>query len=143
MEWNKDRFEFVVRYEPFELNPELPIEGIRLKQHLVQKFGSLEAYNQVVDHVTQVAAREGLRFDFANQHISPNTRKAHQLLAFAVTEGKQVKLKEAFLSAYFERGIDLSKTENLIDIALTAGLPSSASRKVLSDNLFYDQVVEE
>jgi len=143
MEWNKDRFEFVVRYEPFELNPELPIEGTLLKQHLVQKFGSLETYNQIVDHVTQVAAKEGLSFDFINQHISPNTRKAHQLLAFAATEGKQAKLKEAFLSAYFEKGIDLSNTENLIDIALTAGLPSSATREVLSENLFYDQVVEE
>jgi predicted DsbA family dithiol-disulfide isomerase len=143
MEWNKDRFDFIVRYVPFELNPELPIEGIHLKQHLVQKFGSLERYNQIVDHVTQVAAQEGLNFDFTIQHMSPNTRKAHQLLAFAATEGKQAELKEAFLSAYFEKGIDLTKTENLIDIALTAGLPSNAAREVLSENLYYDQVAEE
>jgi predicted DsbA family dithiol-disulfide isomerase len=111
------QFEFEVSYLPFELNPGTPPEGFNQKEYLTKKFGSESKYNQITSHVTSVAAEEGLNFNFAKQTIAPNTRDAHRIIWFAKQEGKQVAVKEAFMKAYFEDGVDLSKTENLIAIS--------------------------
>ena len=86
-----------------------------------------------LDRVIGVAAEEGLTFDFSKQPISPNTRKAHSLIQFARGDGKQLAVKEAFMKAYFTDGVDLSKNENLIDVAVKAGLDKEKAEKVLED----------
>ena len=118
----KDQFDFDVEYSPFELNPDMPLEGRNQKEYLTQKFGSESKYTQIIGHVTKVAAEEGLKFDFTNQRISPNTRNAHQIIRFAKSKGKQLEMKEALMKAYFEQGIDLSKKENLAHVAAGVGL---------------------
>lgn len=118
----KDQFDFDVEYSPFELNPEMPLEGRNQKEYLTQKFGSESKYAQIIGHVIKVAAEEGLNFDFTNQGISPNTRNAHRIIWFAKRKGKQLEMKEALMKAYFEQGIDLSKKENLAQVAGGAGL---------------------
>lgn len=112
-----DLFEFEVSYLPFELNPQTPKEGFNQKEYLTKKFGSEEKYNQITSHVASVAAEEGLKFDFSKQTVSPNTRDAHRIIAFAKQEGKQLAAKEAFMKAYFEDGVDLTKKENLLAIS--------------------------
>ena len=109
LEQLKDQFEFDVEYSPFELNPDMPVEGRNQKEYLTQKFGSESKYKQIIGHVTKVAAEEGLNFDFTNQNVSPNTRNAHRIIWFAKAKGKQLEMKEALMKAYFEQGIDLSK----------------------------------
>lgn len=118
----KDQFDFDIEYSPFELNPDMPPEGRKQKEYLTQKFGSESKYTQVIDHVTKVAAVEGLNFDFTNQHVSPNTTSAHRVIWFAKTKGKHLETKEALMKAYFEQGIDLSKKENLVKVAVRVGL---------------------
>ena len=118
-------FEFDVNYLPFELNPQMPKEGLIQKEYLSKKFGSEEKYNQIIDRVKGVAAEEGLHFDFIKQKISPNTNDAHRLIWFAKKEGNQLEVKEALMKAYFEEGIDLSKKENLIAVASSAGLDAA------------------
>jgi predicted DsbA family dithiol-disulfide isomerase len=117
-----DQFEFEVSYLPFELNPQTPKEGFNQKEYLTKKFGSEEKYNQITTHVASVAAEEGLKFDFSKQTVSPNTRDAHRIILFAKQEGKQLAAKEAFMKAYFEEGVDLTKKENLLAISEQVGL---------------------
>lgn len=111
-----------VEFHPFELNPDMPKEGKNQKQYLADKFGSEERYQQITNNVTKVGAEEGLKFNFDKQEVSPNTRDAHRIIRYAKSEGKQAVVKEAFLKAYFEEGIDLSKKENLLAIATKIGL---------------------
>jgi predicted DsbA family dithiol-disulfide isomerase len=118
----RNEFDFTISYSPFELNPDLPPEGVDQKNYLVKKFGDDEKYNQITAHITQVAHGEGLTFDFSSQKKSPNTRDAHRLLWLAKQEGVQSAVKEAFMRAYFEEGIDLTERSNLIDVATKAGL---------------------
>src|SRR5687768_3200057 len=74
-----DRFDFEVEYFPFELNPQIPASGLDQKDYLIKKFGGEDRYRQLTDHVSKVAAVDGLRFDYNAQKISPNTRNAHRL----------------------------------------------------------------
>ena len=116
------QIEVEVEFHPFELNPDMPKEGKNQKEHLINKFGGEARYKQITDNVANVAAEEGLSFNFDKQKVSPNTRDAHRVIRYAKVEGKQAAVKEAFLKAYFEEGIDLSKRENLLAIAVKVGL---------------------
>jgi predicted DsbA family dithiol-disulfide isomerase len=131
----KDKFEFELEYHPFELNPDTPLTGVNQQEHLTKKFGGGEArYQQLTSHVTQVAAGEGLQFNFDKQHVLPNTRDAHRVIQLAKQEGKQLEVKEAYMKAYFEDGVDLSKKENLITVASNAGLSEEKVKKLLSSD---------
>lgn len=127
-------FDFDVRYLPFELNPQTPKEGFNQKEYLVNKFGGHERYDQITSHVTNVALAEGLQFNFDKQHISPNTKDAHRVIWFAKQEGKQLHVKEAFMKAYFEEGVDLTRKENIIAIAASAGLDKARVAILLDSN---------
>src|SRR6478736_2228275 len=98
-----------LEYHPFELNPDAPKEGRNHREYLTAKFGSSQKYQEITNHVTQVAAEEGLKFDFGKQNISPNTRDAHRIIMSAKEVGKQLEAKEAYMKAYFEEGVDLTK----------------------------------
>jgi predicted DsbA family dithiol-disulfide isomerase len=128
------RFNFEVEYFPFELNPQIPPQGVEQKNYLISKFGGEERYLEITAHVTTVAAREGLTFDFSTQKISPNTRNAHRLIEFAKESQKQLVLVEALFKAYFTEGIDLSKTENLLAIAVAAGLDKEKTKAFLKSD---------
>ncbi len=127
-----DKYDFEVEYHPFELNPQMPVEGVDQKQYLSAKFGGEERYDEITANTTAVAAQEGLNFDFSKQRVSPNTRNAHRVIQFAKKEGKQPEVKEAFMKAYFEQGTDLSKKENLVSVAANAGLSKQAVETLLS-----------
>jgi len=117
-----EQFEFEVSYLPFELNPQTPKEGFNQKEYLAKKFGGEARYNEITKQVTAAAAEEGLAFDFSKQNVSPNTRDAHRIIQYAKAEGKQLAVKEAFMKAYFEEGVDLTKKENLLLVSEHAGL---------------------
>ncbi len=139
-----DQFEFEVAYLPFELNPSTPPEGFNQKEYLTKKFGSAEKYNQITNHVASVAAGEGLKFDFSKQKKSPNTRDAHRIIWFAKQEGKQLAAKEAFMKAYFEEGIDLTKQENLLAISEQVGLnPKRIAELLNSDEGLAEVITRE
>lgn len=137
----KDQFEFEVSYLPFELNAQVPKGGQDQKRYLANKFGSDERFEQITQHVTSVAATEGLQFDFNKQRVMPNTRDAHRIIWLAKHEGKQLAVKEAFMKAYFEDGVDLSKPENLIAIAIQCGLPEEKVSALLNSDEGLKEVV--
>jgi len=127
-----DEFDFEVRYLPFELNPIIPATGVNQKEYLTAKFGGPAQYEKITRHVTDVAAGEGLAFDFERQHVAPNTRQAHRVIWLAGREGAQARVKEALMKAYFEQGVDLSQAENLAAIATGAGLPAERVKNFLN-----------
>lgn len=130
----QDKYDFEITYHPFELNPGMPLEGVNQKEYLSAKFGGAEQYEKITSRTVSVAAEEGLQFDFNKQKVSPNTRNAHRIIQYAQQEEKQPEVKEAFMKAYFEDGVDLSKKENLTDVAVKAGLSKENVDKLLSGN---------
>ena len=137
----QDKFEFELEYHPFELNPDTPTTGVNQQEYLTKKFGGGEArYQQLTNHVTQVAASEGLQFNFSKQHVLPNTRDAHRVIQLAKQESKQLEVKEAFMKAYFEDGVDLSKKENIISIATKNGLSEEKVKGLLATNEGLEEV---
>jgi predicted DsbA family dithiol-disulfide isomerase len=118
----KEQYEFQLNYLPFELNPHTPKEGFDYKEHLSEKFGGEERFEQITDNTARVAASEGLEFNLSIQKKAPNTFDAHRIIWFAAREGKQIRAVELFFKSFFTEGIDLTKKENLLEIAKKADL---------------------
>jgi predicted DsbA family dithiol-disulfide isomerase len=135
-------YTFEVTYHPFELNPSIPESGINQKQYLSQKFGGEERYEKITAHVTQVAAEEGITFNFHKQAVSPNTRSAHRIIQLAKHVNLQTEVKEAFMKAYFTDGVDLSKNENLITCATQAGMESNIVEQLLASDMGVAEVIQ-
>jgi predicted DsbA family dithiol-disulfide isomerase len=114
-----------VTWRPFQLNPDLPAEGMARADYIARKFGSRGG--AVYDRVAAVGREVGIDFAFDRITRQPNTLAAHSLIELAAAQGRQDALKEAFFHAYFLDGVDLTARANLVAIAASAGLdPATA-----------------
>lgn len=142
MDQLSSEYDFEIEYHPFELNPYTPATGVNHKEHLMEKFGGDEQYTLLTNRTTNVAAQEGLVFNFDKQFVLPNTRKTHALIQLAKEFGKQLELTEAFFKAYFTDGIDLANDENLVSIAIDNGLDKDQSQIVIADKNLSTKIAE-
>jgi predicted DsbA family dithiol-disulfide isomerase len=121
-----------VVYHSFELSPDTPVdfEGDELDFLAKHKGMPRAQVQQMLDRVTGVAADAGLeyRFDLLKH---TNTVKAHELLHFAKAQGRQHELAERLMSAYFTEGRHLGREDELVDLAMDAGLDADAAREAL------------
>jgi predicted DsbA family dithiol-disulfide isomerase len=128
-------------FHSFELSPDTPVdfEGGEADYLSNHKGISTEQAQQMLDRLTGVAADAGLayRFDLLKH---TNTVKAHELLHFAKAEGRQLELAERLMSAYFIEGRHLGREEELVALAVDAGLDGDAARDALRSGRFLDAV---
>ena len=111
-----------VHWLPFELNPDMPVEGKDRRAYRSAKFGSWEHSQRLDAQVSAAAAQAGLAMRHDLMQRTPNTFKAHRLIWLAGKEGVQDAVVEALFSAYFVEGRDVGDVEVLIDIADGAGI---------------------
>ena len=112
--------QIVVGWRPFQLNPDMPPEGMDRKAYLRRKFGS-ETGGPGYKNVLAAGLEEGIPFDFAAMRRTPNTIAAHRLIRRAEAEGRQDATVEALFQAYFTRGADIGDRATLADIAASVG----------------------
>ena len=122
-----------VNYRPFQLDPTAPIGAPSpVRDAYAKKFGSQERADEILKHVTTVAATEGINFQL-DIAVRANTSRAHRLIALAqTTELDHTKLKESLMIAYFCEGRDISNIDTLIDIGLTFGLNHAQVSEMLN-----------
>ena len=96
------------------------------------KFGK-ERSDALDAEMTRLGAEEGLAFRFEAQARTPNTRKAHMLIALAGATGRDDALAQSLFEAYFTEGADLAEEAVLIDRAARAGLDPDQARLAIAD----------
>lgn len=133
-----------IHWHPFELNPDMPVEGQNLGEHLTEKYGvTPEQSAQNRAQITQLGAEEGFQFAFSDDMQMYNTFNTHQLLHWAGGFGKKHLLKQALFSAHFTDHRDLSDNAVLADIAAEIGLDHAEALAVLADQRFANEVRQE
>ena len=128
----------VVRWHPFQLNPDLPREGADRRGYLEAKFGGPAGAREVYARVGAAGAAVGIPFAFDAIERQPNTLDAHRLIAWAQSrrEGDPDALVERLFRAYFLDGRFLGDRETLVERAAEAGYDADDARKFLaSDDL--------
>jgi predicted DsbA family dithiol-disulfide isomerase len=111
-----------VSWRPFQLNPTMPIEGMDRTTYLEAKFGSLDAFQQLEEHVLAAGFVERISFAFEKIARAPNTFPAHRLIWFAAQQGCQDAVVESLFRGYFEEGADIGSLPVLVRLAERAGL---------------------
>ena len=121
-----------IRWEPFELNPDMPVTGQNTSEHIQQKYGSTaEQSEQSRVQMKTLGETLGFAFNWTPESRMWNTFIIHQLLEFALTQGKQHSLKMALFSAHFTDQRALSRTDVLVDIASSIGLDATKAKAIL------------
>ncbi|MGC2199451.1 MAG: DsbA family oxidoreductase [Stellaceae bacterium] len=119
-------------WRSFQLNPEMPVEGISRELYLSAKFGNARAAERL--YAAVATAGRAVRIDFAFDRIRrvPNTLCAHRLIRLAGDEGCADRVVESLFRAYFLQGLDIGDIEILATIAAGAGLDEQEVRRYLS-----------
>jgi predicted DsbA family dithiol-disulfide isomerase len=130
-----------VRWHAFQLNPDLPPQGLPREVYLERKFGH-RAGGGHYDRLRGIGAALGIAFAFESIRMQPNTLDAHRLIALAAGYGLQAAVVEALFRAYFLEGRDLTDAQALVDLASQAGLEAAAARRALADPASREAVAE-
>jgi len=118
-------------WRPFELNPDMPAEGIERRVYRARKFG--EARSAELDAAMAETGREvGIEFAFPRMQRTPNTRLAHRLIWEAGRQGAQGATVNRLFRAYFEEGLDIGSAAVLEDLAAEAGLEAEGVKAALT-----------
>lgn len=128
-----------LRFQPFELNPQMPPEGQDAFEHLNQKYGSTrEQQAQAREAIRARGAAVGFEFRREGRSRVYNTFDAHRLLHWAEQEdvAKQVALKKALLKACHSDGENPSDPEVLVRLASETGLDPQRARAILDSEEF-------
>ena len=126
--------DFVIEWQPFQLNPDLPREGVDRASYLEAKFGGKARAAQVYARIEEAAQAAGLAIDFAAMQRMPNTLDAHRLIHWAGLEGRQAAMVAALFAAFFRDGRDIGDAATLADLAGGVGMdPAVVARLLASD----------
>jgi predicted DsbA family dithiol-disulfide isomerase len=133
-----------IEWKSFLLNPDLQTDPhLNMIQSLSKHKGwSLEQTHQITKQVTDMAAGDGLLFDFDHAKVA-NTLKAHRLLHLAKSLNQGDTMKEALLESYFINGVNVDDNEALLDIALKIGLEKDVVLACLTSDQFQENVYQD
>ena len=113
-----------MRWLPFQLNPDLPEEGIPRKEYLERKFGPGHSHSYA--RVAGVGREVGIEFAFDRITVQPNTLNAHRLMIYGGKQGREDEVAEHLFRAYFLEGANLTDQAALARVGERAGLDRAA-----------------
>jgi predicted DsbA family dithiol-disulfide isomerase len=137
----RPQYEVHITWRPFELNPEVPVDGIDLPTFNAAKAVDLERAAETNAELLRLGEASGIDFRFDLIQRVPNTRRSHLLIALAARSRLQGPVKDRILRAYFEEGCDIGDPEELVRLGVEAGLTEGAVRNALILRIGQDGVV--
>lgn len=121
-----------IHWHPFELNPHMASDGENLREHLAAKYGTtLEGSIKARARLTEMGAKLGFTFNYADDMRMWNTFRAHQLTDWAQDHDKAHDAEMALFQAFFTRRENVSDTQVLADVAAEIGLDRDAALAIL------------
>jgi predicted DsbA family dithiol-disulfide isomerase len=137
----RPQYEPVVVWRPFELNPDVPVEGVDRETFMAAKMPDQVRLEQGHVELERQGEASGIRFRFDLISRVPNTRRSHLLIAHAARHGLQAAVKDRIMRAYFEEGCDIGDIDELVRLGSEAGLSAPEARNALILRIGQDGVV--
>lgn len=129
----KERPEYDIRvtWRPFELNPDMPWEGVDRAAYLTAKVGDAARVTALHEVLMRHGEAVGVKFRFDLIERMPNSRRSHLMIAHAARRGLQGRVKDRVMRAYFEEGVDIGDLEELVRLGVDCGLSERETRAAL------------
>jgi predicted DsbA family dithiol-disulfide isomerase len=134
-----------VNWRAFQLNPDMPAEGMERGRYLEAKFGGAVNADAIYEQVRAAGDSEDIPFAFDKMTRTPNTVQSHRLIRFAGGKGDRAQdaVVEALFNAYFLEARDIGNAEVLIETAAAAGLDPEEVRAFLASGAEVEEVRAE
>lgn len=140
---SRDNVEVNIEWRAFQLNPDMPAEGMDRHKYMVRKFGSPERVKEIFDAITAAGNGVGISFAFDKIARTPNTVGSHRLIAMAGANGRQDAVVEVLFRRYFEDAEDIGDLDVLVDAGVEAGLDAEGLRRYLESQEGAEAVLRE
>ena len=108
---------FDIQHIPFQLNPDMPNDGIPREKYLEIKFGGKDFAAPMYENMRLKAEECEINLNLYKIKKTPNTILSHLLIILSEEFNLQNKIKEKIYQSYFVDGLDIGNISVLIDIA--------------------------
>ena len=125
---------FDIHHIPFQLNPDMPAEGILRDKYLEIKFGGKDFAAPMYKNMKLKAQESGMNLNLDKIKKTPNTVLSHLLINLSEQFNLQNEIKEKIYHSYFIDGLDIGDINILINIA---------KQNNISENVFKDFINEK
>lgn len=122
-----------IKWRIYQLNPDMPPEGMDRQAYLIRKFGEENAAD-VYGSIESAAEEAGLNVDFSKIKRTPNTVDAHRLIRWSDSGGRQHEIMGALFEAYFLLGEDIGEQSVLIEIGSRFGMDRDLLSKLFAED---------
>jgi predicted DsbA family dithiol-disulfide isomerase len=133
-----------VTWRSFQLDPGLP-QGSRQPhaEYLARRTGrTIDEVRQTRHRLVELAAAEGLRYDF-DRYVVSNTRDAHRVAHLAADHDLGHEIQERLFRAQLEEGETLDDPSTLVRLAGEVGIPGYAVEGVLTSDRYQAEVDDD
>ena len=131
----RKNYEIDIRWTAFPLHPNTPEEGLTLEKLFAGRFIDI---GEVMAGLKKVADEEGL--PFGERDMTYNSRLAQELGKWAESEGRGEPFHDAVFRAYFVKGRNIGKIQELVDVARSVDLSGEEAKEVLEARGFKEAV---
>ncbi|RED51073.1 DsbA family oxidoreductase [Aestuariispira insulae] len=135
-----------VTWRTFQLNPQMPADGMDRREYLEGKFGGPENADRVYGNIARAGQTAGIDFAFDKIQVTPNTQDAHRLIRLCQNRdaGLAERLVKRLFEAYFLEGRNIGDRSTLVDLAGCVGLaPMDAETLLLGKDLLREILEED
>lgn len=127
----RPQYEPQVTWRPFELNPDMPWEGVERAAYMAAKIGDPSRLAAMEEDLVRAGEVIGVQFRFDLIERVPNSRRSHLLIAHAARYGLQSGIKDRVMQAYFQEGVDIGDLDELVRLGVEGGLSERETRSAL------------
>ena len=127
------KIKFDIHHVPFQLNPDMPTEGISREKYLEIKFGGKDFAAPMYENMKLKAKESGMNFNLEKIKKTPNTVLSHLLINLSEKFNLQNEIKEKIYQSYFINGLDIGDIKILIDIAKQNNISENAFKDFINE----------
>jgi predicted DsbA family dithiol-disulfide isomerase len=124
---------FDIHHTPFQLNPDMPTEGISRDKYLEIKFGGKDYAASMYENMKLKAKESGLNFNFEKIKKTPNTVLSHLLINLSKQFNLQNEIIEKIYKSYFIDGLDIGDVNILTNIAKENNISENIFTNFIND----------
>ena len=127
------KIKFDIKHVPFQLNPDMPAEGISRDKYLEIKFGGKNYAAPMYENMRLKANESGINLNLDKIKKTPNTVLSHLLIILSEQFNLQNKIKERVYQSYFIDGLDIGDINVLVDIAKEINIAENTVKDFINE----------
>jgi predicted DsbA family dithiol-disulfide isomerase len=126
------KIKFKIKHIPFQLNPDMPAEGILREKYLDIKFGGRNNAVPMYENMRIKAKESGIILNLDKIKKTPNTILSHLLIILSEQYNLENVIKEKIYQSYFVEGLDIGDKNILSNIAEETSIKKETFEKLIT-----------